>query len=290
MPSFIITADSGCDLSLDACKAKNIVPVCMKYTVDGEEFLDSMDHSKIKGFYDTMREGKMPKTVQLNMYDFISFWEPLLKEGKDIIHICMSSGISGTYQSALNAVAELKKSYSDRKIEVVDTRMTSAGSGLIAIECARLRDEGKNFEECLENAQHNSRCVHACFTTDDITYLHRGGRVSKTGMILSKALHIFPVMHVDGAGELKVFSKCRGTAAAWETVAKHIEENCIDPQNQTLYVCDADNPADIKKFAEAMQKRFGFKDVYYSKIGAIIGAHTGPGLLTLFFLGKERWA
>lgn len=288
MANFVITADSGCDLSLEFCKEKGIIPAFMKYNIDGEDFTDSMDHQKIKEFYNIMREGKMPRTAQLNSADFFDFWEPILKEGKDIVHICMSSGISGTYQSSLRAVEDCLEKYPERKIRVVDTLMTSTGNGLMAIECAKLLENGADFETVADWAEKSKRKVHACFTTDDITYLHRGGRVSKVGMVLSKALKIYPVMHVDPNGELKVFAKARGTSAAWETVAKAVEENCIDPQNQTLYVSDADNPEEAKKLGEMLQNRFGFKDVFYSKIGTIIGSHTGPGLLTIFYMGKER--
>ncbi len=288
MANFVITADSGCDLSLGTCKEKNIIPIHMKYLVDGTEYIDAMDHAKVKDFFDVMRGGKMPTTVQLNEFDYSEFWEPLLKEGNDIIHLCMSSGISGTFANGKRCAEELNEKYPERKIAIIDTLMTSAGSGLLAIKCAEMRDAGESFETVSEWAEKNARCVHACFTTDDITYLYRGGRVSRAGMIFSKALHIYPVMHVNGNGELKAFAKCRGTSAAWNTVAKHIEENCIDPKSQTLYVCDADNEQGAREFGKMMQEKFGFKDVFYSKIGAIIGAHTGPGLLTLFFLGKER--
>lgn len=288
MANYVITADSGCDLSLSFCKEKGIIPAFMKYNIDGEDFTDSMDHQKIKEFYDIMREGKMPRTAQLNSADFCDFWGPILNEGKDIVHICMSSGISGTYQSALRAVEDLSEKYPERKIRVIDTLMTSTGNGLLAIECARLLEDGVDFDTVANWAENNKRKVHACFTTDDITYLHRGGRVSKVGMVLSKALHIFPVMHVDPNGELKVFAKARGKTSAWETVAKAIEDNCIDPQNQTLYISDADNEEECHKLGEMLQTRFGFKDVFYSKIGTIIGSHTGPGLLTIFYMGKER--
>lgn len=288
MANYVITADSGCDLSREYCESVGIIPIHMKYLVDGAEYTDNMKHDEVPAFYDVMRGGKMPTTVQLNEYDFNEFWEPMLKDGKDILHICMSSGISGTYSNAVRAAGELMEKYTERKIAVIDSFMTSAGSGMLAIECAKKRDAGVDFSECSEWAKHSAKRVHACFTTDDVTYLYRGGRVSKTGMIFSKALHIFPVLHVDHNGELKAFAKCRGTTSAWNTVAKYIEDNCENPSEQTLYVCDADNQADIVPFAEMMRDKFGFKDIFYSKIGAIIGAHTGPGLLTLFFMGKER--
>ena len=163
MANFVITADSGCDLSLEFCKEKGILPAFMKYNIDGEDFIDSMDHQKIKSFYNVMRDGQMPKTAQLNEADFCDFWEPILDEGKDILHICMSSGISGTYQSSLRAVETLSEKYPERKIRVVDTLMTSTGNGLLAIECCRLLESGADFDTCADWAENTKRCVHACF-------------------------------------------------------------------------------------------------------------------------------
>ncbi len=286
--SYIITADSGCDLSAEFIKSINVLPIHMKYSIDEMEYTDTMQPEDLKKFFNRMVEGKMPKTAQINQVDYIAFWEPLLKEGSDILHIAMSSGISGTYNNGRLAAEELCEKYPERKITVIDTLMTSTGNGLMVIEAAKMRDGGKSFEEVSEWCENNRRCIHAAFTTDDITYLQRGGRVSKAGLVLSKALHIYPVMHVNGEGELKVFAKARGTQGAWNTIVNYIKDNGIDTQNQTLYVSDADNSEGGKKLGELLKKECGFKDVFYSRIGTIIGAHTGPALLSIFFLGKAR--
>ncbi len=286
--SYIITADSGCDLSAEFIKSINVLPLCMKYNIDETEYTDTMQPEDLKEFFNRMVEGKMPRTAQINQVDYISFWEPLLKEGNDILHIAMSSGISGTYQNGTLAAAELLEKYPERKITVIDTLMTSTGNGLMVIKAAEMRDGGASFEEVSEWCENNRRCVHAAFTTDDITYLQRGGRVSKAGLVLSKALHIYPVMHVNGDGELKVFAKARGTAGAWNTIIQYIKDNGIDVENQTVYVSDAANSDGGKKLGELLKKELGFKDVFYSRIGTIIGAHTGPALLAVFFLGKAR--
>lgn len=288
MQNFVITTDSGCDLSYEFVQSIGVLPICMKYSVDDNEYTDTMRPDDLDVFFDRMVEGKMPKTAQLNQNDFMTFWEPILKEGKDIIHICMSSGISGTYLNSKNAAEEMTETYPDRKIYVVDTLMTSTGNGLLVIEAAKMRDEGKSYDEICAYLDSTRRKVHACFTTDDITYLYRGGRVSKTGLVLSKALHIYPVMHVNGDGELKVFAKARGVSGAWETIANYIRDNGENLSEQTLYVSDAANPEGALKLGVYLKEKLGFKDVFYSKIGSIIGAHTGPKLLTIFFLGKER--
>ena len=288
MSKFIITADSGCDLSAEFVESINVLPICMKYIVDDNEYVDTMRPDDLDVFFDRMVQGKMPKTTQLNENDFTEFWEPLLKDGNDVLHIAMSSGISGTYLNGKNAAEALCEKYPDRKICVVDSLMTSTGNGLLVIEAAKLRDAGKGYEEICEFCENTRRKIHACFTTDDITYLYRGGRVNKTGLILSKALHIYPVMHVNGDGELKVFTKARGVSGAWDTIAQYIKDNGIDVSEQTLYVSDAANPDGALKMGTYLKEKLGFKDVFYSKIGSIIGAHTGPELLTVFFLGKDR--
>ena len=286
--SYIITADSGCDLSAEFIKSINVLPIYMKYTIDGTEYTDTMRPEDLEVFFNRMVEGKMPKTAQINQVDYIAFWEPLLKEGMDILHIAMSSGISGTYNNGRLAAQELCEKYPERKITVIDSLMTSTGNGLVIIEAAKMRDEGKSFDEVCEWCENNRRCVHAAFTTNDITYLQRGGRVSKAGLVLSKALHIYPVMHVNGDGELKVFAKARGTQGAWNTIVQYVKDNGIDVENQTVYVSDAANSEGGKQLGEFLVKECGFKDVFYSKIGTIIGAHTGPALLSIFFLGKAR--
>ena len=286
--SYIITTDSGCDLSAEYIKGLNVLPIYMKYNIDETEYTDTMQPDDLKDFFGRMVEGKMPKTAQINQIDYIAFWEPLLNEGNDILHIAMSSGISGTYQNGKNAAEELCEKYPERKIRVIDTLMTSTGNGLMVIEAAKMRDAGKSFEEVGEWCENNRRCIHAAFTTDDITYLQRGGRVSKAGLVLSKALHIYPVMHVNGDGELKVFAKARGTQGAWNTIVQYIKDNGIDVENQTVYVSDAANSEGGRKLGELLKKECGFKDVFYSRIGTIIGAHTGPQLLAVFFLGKAR--
>ena len=286
--SYIITADSGCDLSAEFIKIINVLPIHMKYSIDDVEYTDTMKPEDLEEFFNRMVEGKMPKTAQINQVDYIAFWEPLLKEGNDILHIAMSSGISGTYNNGRLAAQELCEKYPERKITVIDSLMTSTGNGLMIIEAAKMRDDGKSFEEVGEWCENNRRCIHAAFTTDDITYLQRGGRVSKAGLVLSKALHIYPVMHVNGEGELKVFAKARGTAGAWNTIVNYIKDNGIDVENQTVYVSDAANSEGGKKLGEFIKNECGFKDVFYSRIGTIIGAHTGPALLSIFFMGKAR--
>lgn len=286
--SYIITTDSGCDLSADYIKSLNVLPIYMKYNIDEDEYTDTMRPEDLEEFFNKMVEGKMPKTAQINSEEYVTFWEPLLKDGKDILHIAMSSGISGTYNNGRLAAEELKEKYPERKIAVIDTLMTSTGNGLMVIKAAELRDGGASFDEVCDWCQNNRRCLHAAFTTDDITYLQRGGRVSKAGLVLSKALHIYPVMHVNGEGELKVFAKARGTQGAWSTIVEYIKDNGIDVENQTVYVSDAANSEGGKQLGELLKKECGFKDVFYSRIGTIIGAHTGPKLLAIFFLGKAR--
>ena len=288
MQNYFITTDSGCDLLYDFVKSIDVIPLKMKYIIDSKEYTDSMTQSQYDKFFNDMKDGAVPTTVQINPLEFVEFFTPLAEENKPIVHICMSSGISGTYQNALSAKEMLLEKFPNLKLYIVDTLMTSTGNGSLCILASKLRSEGKSAAECAEILEDKKLSVHACFTTDDITYLHRGGRVSKIGYVVSKALKIYPVMRVNNNGELRVFAKARGQKATWDTILKYIEDNVVSPEEQTIYISDAANDDGAKKLGALIQSRFHFKDVFYSRIGTIIGTHTGPNLLTIFFMGVDR--
>ena len=288
MQNYFITTDSGCDLLYDFVKSIDVIPLKMKYIIDSKEYTDSMTQSQYDKFFNDMKDGAVPTTVQINPLEFVEFFTPLADKNKPIVHICMSSGISGTYQNALSAKEMLLEKFPNLELYIVDTLMTSTGNGSLCILASKLRSEGKSAAECAEILEDKKLSVHACFTTDDITYLHRGGRVSKIGYVVSKALKIYPVMRVNNNGELRVFAKARGQKATWDTILKYIEDNVVSPEEQTIYISDAANDDGAKKLGALIQSRFHFKDVFYSRIGTIIGAHTGPNLLTIFFMGVDR--
>ena len=286
--AYQLTADSGCDLSLEKCRELDVLPYKMPFTMDGKPMIDGMTEESFREFYDMMRAGGVAKTSQINPGEFIDFWRPLAEAGKDVLHISLAAAISGSCNNARSAASQLMEEYPGWKCRVVDSANASAGFGLIVMRAAANRDKGMDLEANaveLESIHHE---VNSIFTTNDLTYLYRGGRVSKTAAAFGTALKIVPILHLDYEGHLEVWQKVRGDKACFKKMVQDVKELAIDAENQTLVVSEADAPEKAREFAEAIQRECGFKDIFYTHIGPIIGAHTGPGLVAMFFVGKTR--
>ena len=285
---FLITTDSGCDLQIKYCRSRQIIPYFMKYTMDGAEFTDEMTEESIKDFYNKMRIGGVATTTQINPSDFVEFWRPLLSEGKPILHISLSAAISGTYSNALTAVDLLKEEFPESRIVVVNSTTASCGYGSMCVNAADMRDAGKSIDEIAAWLNNIKRSFNAYYTTPDLTYLHRGGRVSKTSAVLGGLLGINPILDLDAEGHLKVCDKVRGIQATYDRMVKTVKDRAFDPASQTLFISHADCPDRAKILADRLKKEVGFRDVFITNIGVIIGSHTGPGLVAVFFVGKAR--
>ncbi len=285
---FLITTDSGCDLQLDYCSKRGIIAYNMHYTIDGQEMVDAMTESSIKEFYNRMKDGASPTTTQVNPSQFVTFWRPLLEQGKPILHISLSAAISGTYSNALTAVDMLTEEFPSCSITVINSTIASAGYGAMCSYAADMRDAGKSLEEIAAWLEKNKKAFNAYYTTPDLTYLQRGGRVSKTSAFFGGLLGINPILDLDGEGHLKVCDKVRGVQATYDRMVKTIKERVIDPAGQTLFLSHADCPERAKLLADRLTREVGFRKVFTSNIGVIIGSHTGPGLVAAFFIGKER--
>lgn len=285
---FLITTDSGCDLQIDYCNSRQIIPYYMHYTMDGAEQIDVMTEQSIKEFYGKMREGFAPTTTQVNPSEFVDFWSPLLAQGKPILHISLAAAISGTYSNALTAVDLLKSEYPDARIVVVNSTTASAGYGSMCSYAADMRDAGKSIDEIAAWLEKTKTTFNAYYTTPDLTYLQRGGRVSKTSAFFGGLLGINPILDLDAEGHLKVCGKVRGTQATYDRLVETVKERTIDPKNQTLFISHADCPDRAQLLSSRLMKEVGFRDVFISNIGVIIGSHTGPGLVAVFFMGKSR--
>lgn len=288
MSKFILTTDSGCDLSIDYCRDNDIRPLFMEYEKNGKLYPDTMNHNDLAEFYNGMASGDIVHTGAVNIDAYLKFFEPLIKEGLPIVHIAMGSAISSTYSNGLLAKEELLKNYPDAEIHIVDSTLASAAYGLLATEAAQLRDNGASAEECVEHLESTKKSVNAIFTTADLTYLYRGGRVKKTSMVFAHALGIMPLMHLNDLGELKVFDKRRGRKNTYNAVVETIKKLCPNPEEQTLYVGHSNFAHEATVLGTMIKESVGFKDVFYTFIGSTIGAHTGPDLLTVFFKGEDR--
>ncbi|MBQ4068272.1 MAG: DegV family protein [Lachnospiraceae bacterium] len=292
MSKYILSCCSTADMSEEFFNERNINYVCFHYEVDGVEYSDDLGKSmSFEEFYKKMEQGAMTKTSQVNADEYINYFGKFLDEGYDILHVCLSSGISGSYNSAMIAKSDLEEKYPERKIYVVDSLNASSGFGLLMDELADLRDAGKNIDELNEWIEQNKLYYHAWVLTTDLTYLVRGGRVSKAAGVFGTALNICPIIEVNVEGKLLSRDKVRTKKKAIkELVAKM--ENLAENGTEYSGKCFISNSAcleDAQAVASLIKEKFpNVKEVVISDIGTTIGSHTGPGTVALFFKGKER--
>lgn len=288
MKKFIVTTDSGCDLPMEYCLKREIYPISMTYSLNGKSLSDTMEPNDLRAFYDGMCAGDVPKTSQVTPYQYAEFWRSLLQDGLPIVHISLGSGISGTCANGVMAAEMLKEEYPESDIRVVDSTLASVGYGMMAIMAADMRDEEKSADECEKRLNEIKGRINTCYTTGDLTYLYRSGRVSKTGMVIAHTLNIWPILKLDLEGQLIVQSKERGKKNTVSRICDIISERCENPEEQTLFICHSDIPEEAQHFGEEIKEKFGFKDVFYTYIGTTIGSNCGPGLMAAFFIGKTR--
>lgn len=288
MSNFIVCTDSGCDLSIHVLEERGIVPIRLKYEINGEIFEDTMLPEDCHVFYEKMRAGAVPKTSQLNIVDFMDFWRPLLKEHKPIVHIALTSGVSGTWHNGCLAAQELKQEAPDAEIYVVDSTLCSVGYGMLALKAADLRDSGANAKECVDWLEANKAAVNTWYTTDELKYLYRSGRVSRTGMIVGTALSICPILNLDKEGHLLVQEKVRGLKKTVRRIHEIVGERVLNAHDQVAFICHSDIPEQAREFGEGLKAEFGFGEMRYTNIGPTIGSNCGPGLMAVFFWGRDR--
>ncbi len=261
MNRFIVTTDSGCDLPLSKLNERGISAMRIQYEMDGQLVSDTMLHEDCKEFYAKMRAGRVPKTSQINIGQFVDFWKEEAKAGLPIVHICLGSGISGTYANGLLALERLREEMPEAEIHLVDSTLASVGYGMLALKAADMRDEGKTADECEAWLNEHKIEINTYYTTSDLTYLYRSGRVSRAGMHIAHMLNINPILNLDSAGHLIVQEKIRGKKATIERIHKIIGELVENAPEQTLYICHSDIPEEAKQFGDDIQKEFGFRDV-----------------------------
>ena len=241
-----------------------------------------------KEFYALLREKKSASTAAVNIGDFLEVMSEALEAGKDVLYIGFSSGLSSTYSAGYNAAQELAEKYPDRKIYTVDTLCASLGQGLLVYLAAKLRLEGKSIEDVRDFVEQSK--LHLChwFTVDDLFFLKRGGRVGAATAVVGTMLGIKPVMHVDNEGKLVKVTTARGRRASIDALAAKVGEAGIDPADQTMFICHGDCAEDAEYLAAKLKNDYSVKEVIIGYTGVVIGSHSGPGTLALFFLGTER--
>lgn len=290
MGTYQIVTDSTADLTPELIKELDVQVIPLCYMMGGKTYHNIPGGGEMTDaeFYAKLRAGAMSTTTQINSEEFLQVFTPLLEAGRDVLYIAFSSGLSGTCQSAMLAREELKHRFPERRLEVFDSLCASMGEGLLVYHAGKLRQEGKSLDEVLAWLQENA--LHLChwFTVDDLNHLKRGGRVSTATALVGTMLGIKPVLHVDNQGHLIPVSKVRGRKQSLDALVRRMEETAIDPASQMVFISHGDCLEDAQYVQRQVQQRLGVEHIQVGYIGPVIGAHSGPGTVALFFLGKER--
>lgn len=295
MSNFILSCCSTADLAKEHFEKRNLQYICFHYELDGKEYKDDLGQSmSFEDFYKAMQNGAETKTSQVNASEYEEYFESFLKEGKDILHVSLSSGISGSFNSANIAKEMLTEKYPDRKIYVVDSLTASSGYGLLMDKLADLRDEGKTIDEIHEWVEKNKHNCLAWFFTSDLTFFIKGGRVSKTSGFVAGVLNICPMLNVDPEGKLIARQKVRTKRKVIEAIVQKMEEkaeNGLDYSGK-CYISQSACYEDAKAVADLVEAKFTKLNgkVEINNIGTTIGSHTGPGTVALFYWGTDKEA
>ena len=289
MRDYVIFTDSACDIKPELLEEWGVPYRSLTFRFDGEEKEYSNDDMSVAEFYDKMRVGGVAKTAAVNAEAFAEmFEEEALKLGKDVLYIGFSSGLSTTYNSARIASVELQEKYPEAKIVVVDSLSASAGEGLMVYLTLEQKKNGATIEEAEAFARNLVGRMGIWFTVDDLVYLKRGGRVSPTAAFVGNLLGIKPVLYMDNEGHLIPVSKVRGRRNAIVSMADKYTEKAVDKENGSVFISHGDCESDAKLLADIIKERHGVEVKIITDVGPVIGAHSGPGTLALFFVADAR--
>lgn len=285
--SYRIITDTCCDLWPEFYQELNVDVIPLSVNFQGQ-VIDTYTESWLKDFYNGLRTGQAAQTSAANPEGWKNIIEPVLQSGQDALVLAFSSGLSTTYQSAVIAAQELEEAYPQRKVSVVDSLCASMGQGLLLYYACKMRDNGLSLEELTQWCEENKLNLCHWFTVDDLMYLKRGGRVSAATALVGTMLQIKPVMYVDNEGHLVKVSTARGRKASLDALAKKVAETGLPGKNDTVFISHGDCPEDAQYLADKLKAQYGVKEVITYYVGAVIGSHSGPGTVALFFLGQQR--
>lgn len=290
MRDYILLTDSSADLPAELYKELEISVLPLTFLLDGTTYENLPDGSTLSfhEVYEKLRAGSHITTSAVNVETFRQAFLPHLEAGRDVLYLGFSSGLSSTYSAGHIAAQELSEEFPERKIICVDTLCASLGQGMLVYLTAKKRLEGSAIEETAAFAEENK--LHLChwFTVDDLFFLKRGGRISAATALVGSALGIKPVLHVDDEGHLISVSKARGRKKSFAAMVEQMKATAINPSEQIPFISHGDCEDEAKELAEMLKKEFGVKDVIINHVGPVIGAHSGPGTMALFFLGTHR--
>ena len=287
MSKYQIVTDSSCDLPQDVIRELNLNVIDLEFIFDGEE---SCANGKVdvKEFYAKMRSGAMVKTSAANMDMFLQCFEEIAQKGEDILYIGFSSGLSSTCHTGTLATEEIVEKYPNIRAVAVDTLAASLGQGLLVYYAAKMQQAGKSMDEVIAFLEDKKLNLCHLFTVDDLFFLKRGGRVNAATAVVGSLLAIKPILHVDNEGHLTSIGKVRGRRQSIEDLFHRMEKNVVDPTGQAVFISHGDCPEEAQELADMIKEKWNVQQILVSEIGPVIGAHSGPGTIALFYLGNER--
>ncbi|MCL2256394.1 MAG: DegV family protein [Firmicutes bacterium] len=289
--SFVILTDGTSNLGRDLREKFNIdyIPYVITSDKDGKDYVATLDWDAFspKEYYDRMRDGDYFRTTQVQIVSYEEKFEQFLKEGHDILSISLSSALSGSFNASCLARESVLERYPDRKIRCVDTLNAAGGQGLIVLQAAQMKDEGKSLEEIADWIEKNRLCFHQLGTVDDMVYLKRSGRISSFKHVMSKILNIKPIIVSNSKGENVSLTTAKGRKNAWNKIIELTKENVIEPEKQMLFIVHGDDIERSEELKEEILKVVPFKEVYITAMNPTVGATTGPGTQGIYFFGKE---
>lgn len=288
MNKYVIFTDSACDIKPELLAQWGVLHESLTFRFNDSEAEYKDGSVDIKEFYDKMRNGGVAKTAAINVETFSQTFEKQLMDGVDVLYLGFSSGLSTTYNSGRIAAEQLREKYPERKIITVDTLAASAGFGLLLYMVVEKKNAGASIEEAAAFAEEIRLSICHWFTVDDLVYLKRGGRVSATTAFVGNALGIKPVMHVDNDGHLINITKVRGRKTAIAAIADKYGELAVDRENGTVFISHGDCLKDVQELENLLKTRYNASVDVITDVGAVIGSHSGPGTIALFFVGKNR--
>lgn len=290
MSDYKIVTDSTSDLSPKLISEMGVEVIPMTFTIGENSYCNYPDERELTAheFYDRLRAGDLSTTNQISPATFIETFEPILKSGKDVLYIGFSSGLSGTFNNARLVTDELGEKYPERKLRVIDSLAASMGEGLLVYNAVQKQKEGLGIDELEDWLLHNRGRLAHWFTVDDLNHLKRGGRVSGAAALFGTVLGIKPVLHVDAEGHLIPVEKIRGRRQSLDTLVEHMEKSVENPENQMIFISHGDALQDAQYVAQRVKEKFNVRAIEINPIGPVIGTHSGPGTIALFFLAKNR--
>ena len=287
MREYVITVNSTVDLPKEWLEERHVPVIPLKYTIDGQTY-DDMAGLTSREFFQKLREGKMAVTSQINPGEAKAALEPFLKEGKDVLHLAFSSGLSGTCNSMMIAAEELREEYPEAKVIVIDTLCACLGEGLLLHKALQQKAAGKTIDETAAWVEENK--LHICHdvTVDDLNHLHRGGRISKATAVVGTMVKIKPIIHMDDNGKLQVIGKERGRKKSLNKIVDMAVEQSKGWDNDIIMITHGDCIEDAEYVAGLVREKMGIDNILINNIGTVIGSHTGPGVVAVFCMGNKR--